>query len=69
MKPGRRFLPFAVGLLSFAFFPSVLPAQSFTQRGFLETRLVLYPQAAPGDSGRAVAEEFLRYEPALRLAP
>jgi hypothetical protein len=54
--------------------PLSLCAQSFTQRGFLELRAVGYPQTAPGDSGRAVAESLLRYEafykltPALRLA-
>ncbi len=49
--------------------PSVLRPQSLTQRGYLETRLVFYPQAAPGDSGGAVAEEFLRYEPSCKLTP
>lgn len=39
------------------------------QRGFFETRTTLYPQAGVNDSGRAVAEGLLRYEPAVTLAP
>ncbi len=48
-------------------------AQNFTYRGYLETRLTLYPQAASNDRGRAVSEAVLRWEaswapsPALRL--
>ncbi len=63
-----RLLPFAFCALPFAFISSLF-GQTFTQKGFLETRMVLFPQSAPGDSGRAVAEEFLRYEPALKLTP
>ena len=37
-------------------------AQTWTQRGFFETRNYIYPQEAPGDSGRFVAEGALRYE-------
>ena len=37
---------------------------TFTQRGFLETRTTLYPQAAVNDSGRIVNETLLRWEPA-----
>lgn len=46
---------------------------SFTQRGYFETRGYFYPRTAPGDSGRAVAEQLLRWEsqwkakPSLRL--
>lgn len=46
-----------------------LAAQSFTQRGWVDLRTALYPQTAPGDSGRAVAEALLRYEAAARLTP
>lgn len=37
-------------------------AQDFTQRGFLETRYVLYPEKALNDRGRSVGEALLRYE-------
>ncbi len=53
-------------LLLFA--PSCYP-QDFTQRGFLETRVVLYPQTARGDRGRAVGEALLRYEASYKPEP
>ena len=37
-------------------------AQNFTQRGFVETSLALYPEAALNDSGHAVDESLFRYE-------
>jgi len=43
--------------------------QAFSQRGFVETRFVAYPQTAPGDRGRAVAEALLRYEAAWKPLP
>jgi hypothetical protein len=61
----------AVALLSLA--ASWVSGQTFTQRGFLETRATLYPQTAPGDSGRLVADALWRWEaswsphPSLRL--
>lgn len=42
---------------------ATLGAQSFTQRGFFETRTFAYPQATPEDSGRLVNESLLRWEP------
>jgi hypothetical protein len=36
--------------------------QALTQRGFLETQGVLYPQAAVNDSGHVIGEVQLRYE-------
>lgn len=42
-------------------------AQSFTQRGFLESRGIFYPQAAPNDSGHAVNDWLLRYEASKAL--
>lgn len=42
--------------------------QAFTQRGFLELRQFAYPQTAPGDSGRLVSEQLLRWEAAWRLS-
>ena len=51
-----------------ALLAAALPAsaQTFIQRGFLETRFLAYPQAAAGDSGRAVAGALLRYEAAWK---
>ncbi len=43
-------------------------AQTLEQRGFLDTALLLYPESAPGDSGRAVGEALLRYEAFWRPA-
>jgi hypothetical protein len=37
-------------------------AQTFTQRGFLESRATFYPEKAPNDSAQAVGESLLRYE-------
>ncbi len=42
-------------------------AQVFTQRGFLEVRNFAYPQTAPGDSGRLVSEQLLRWEASWRV--
>ncbi|SRR5579871_1769760 len=53
-------------LLTFAFCLLPLSSQTFSQRGFLETDLTLYPQAAPNDSGHAVNSWLLRYEPAWK---
>ncbi len=40
-------------------------AQTFSQRGFIETRATLYPQAGVNDSGHAVVDGLLRWEPSL----
>jgi hypothetical protein len=37
-------------------------AQSFSQRGFLETRALVYPQTAPNDSAHFVGDALLRWE-------
>ena len=42
-------------------------AQSFSQRGFLETTALVYPQTAPSDSSRAVGEALFRYEAFYKL--
>jgi hypothetical protein len=42
--------------------PRTCSAQSYTQRGFLESRGTLYPQKAPNDSAQAVGESLFRYE-------
>ena len=43
--------------------------QQYTQRGFVENRALLYPQAAPNDSGYVVNETLLRWEAAYRPKP
>jgi hypothetical protein len=48
---------------------SVLVAQSFTQRGFVETRALVYPQTVPGDSGRVVGDALLRWEGSYTPTP
>lgn len=47
---------------SLVLWSAALCGQTFTQRGFFETRSFAYPEAAPGDSGRLVSEELLRWE-------
>jgi hypothetical protein len=46
-----------------------LVAQSFSERGFLEVLGTFYPQTAPNDSGQAVGEALLRYEPSWKPKP
>jgi hypothetical protein len=41
--------------------------QSFTERGFLETDFIGYPQTAPNDSGQAIGEALFRYEAFYKL--
>ena len=54
VKLARALLP--------AFFLLPAAAQNFTQRGFLETSLELYPETAPNDSGHAIDDDLFRYE-------
>ncbi len=42
-------------------------AQSLQQRGYVELTFTGFPQAAPNDSGHAIGEALLRYEPALKI--
>jgi hypothetical protein len=56
------------GLL-LAAWPAACIAQTFTQRGYLETGLLAYPQAGIGDSGRAVGGAVLNYEVSYKLSP
>ena len=46
---------------------TALFGQSFTQRGFLETDFIGYPQTAPNDSGQAIGEALFRYEAFYKL--
>jgi hypothetical protein len=41
--------------------------QAFTQRGFLETDFIGYPQTVPNDSGQAIGEALFRYEAFYKL--
>ena len=43
-------------------------SQTFTQRGFLETDFIGYPQTAPDDSGQAIGEALFRYEAFYKLS-
>jgi hypothetical protein len=55
-----------VGKLAWALLPAILclpsAAQNFSQRGFLESSLELYPETAPNDSSHAVDDGLFRYE-------
>ena len=44
-------------------------AQDFTQRGFLETQLLTYPQTVPWDRGHFVGESLFRYEASRAVLP
>jgi hypothetical protein len=46
-----------------------LAAQDFTQRGFIETGLTLYPRTAPNDSSHAVGDALLRYQASYKVRP
>jgi len=46
-----------------------LHAQDFTQRGFLQTGLALYPETAPNDSSHAVDDSLFRYEASYKVRP
>jgi hypothetical protein len=56
---------FAIVLLA----ATLCHSQTFTQRGYFETRTYLYPQTAPGDRGHVIAESLLHYETAWRATP
>ncbi len=52
-----------------AMLAAVAWCQKFEQRGFLELRSTIYPQTAPGDSGRVVGEGLLRWEGSYEAGP
>jgi hypothetical protein len=58
----KLFVPALLALLC-----ETAAAQSVEQRGYLELSFKGYPQTAPGDSGRAIGESLLRYEPSFAL--
>lgn len=45
------------------------PAQTFSQRTFIETDLTLFPQTAPNDSSHAIGEALVRFEPTWKPEP
>jgi hypothetical protein len=49
--------------------PTLAESQSFTHRGFIEGRAILYPYAAPNDSTRGVGDALFRYEASARARP
>jgi hypothetical protein len=44
-------------------------AQDFTQRGFLDLRLLAFPQTAANDNSHAIGDALLRYEASRALLP
>jgi hypothetical protein len=44
-------------------------SQDFTQRGFIQTTGLFYPQKAQNDAGNVVGEGLFRYEATYKLAP
>ena len=59
----------AQALLPVLVFGFVAGSQDFTQRGFLETNLTLFPQTARNDAGHAILESDLQYLAAYKLRP
>ena len=49
------------------FLVATLHAQNFSQRGYLETTALVFPQTAPNDSAHAVGEALFRYEAFYKL--
>ncbi|HTB16780.1 MAG TPA: hypothetical protein VK708_01635 [Bryobacteraceae bacterium] len=58
-----------VAKLVWALWPAILCAQDFSQRGFIESDLTLYPETAPNDSGHAVDSSLFRYEASYKALP
>jgi hypothetical protein len=62
-----------VGRLARALLPTLLcvpiAAQNFSQRGFLESDLTLYPETAPNDSSHAINDSLFRYEASYKALP
>ena len=58
-------------MTQFLFFILILPtfAQNFTQRGYVETRGLAYPDTVPGDSSHGVGEAIARWDVSYRLSP
>jgi hypothetical protein len=69
MGTARLLVVFLIFDFCLLIFDLPLRGQSFTQRGFFDTSVTLFPESAPGDSGQAVATWLLRYEPAWKVFP
>lgn len=48
---------------------AMLLGQQFEQRGFVENRILIYPQSAPNDSGHVVDEMLVREEASYKFTP
>jgi hypothetical protein len=48
---------------------ATLTAQTFQQKGYVDVRTTLFPQTAPNDSGRVIADTLFRYEASAKLTP
>ena len=55
--------------LAVLLFATVAAAQNFSQRGFLESTGLFFPQEGANDSSHAVGEWLFRYEASYKLAP
>ncbi len=55
-----------LGITALVLLPRAAEAQTFSQLGYFETGLTLYPQTAPGDSGQIVDSSLLDWEPSLK---
>jgi hypothetical protein len=66
MTIARRLLA-VLSVAAAALSPARAFSQTFTGRGFVETRGVLYPQEAPDDTGRVVGDALLRAEGTAKL--
>src|SRR6476660_72345 len=56
-------------MLDAGLFVLTLLAQNFEQRGYIEASALVYPQAAPNDSGHVVGNAIVRWEPSYKFAP
>jgi hypothetical protein len=65
---GARFA-LALVLLAVGFHAPPLAAQTFSQRGFLDVRGVMFPQRASNDDGRLVGDVLAREEAFLKPVP
>ncbi len=61
-------LPVSIALIALFAAPRA-PAQSFDQRGFIETDALVFPQDGDNDSGHAVDSMLVRWEPSYKASP
>lgn len=65
-RAGFFILGSSFSILLAALPPAEVNAQVFSQRGFVEGRILVYPQTAPNDDRRVGADVLLRYEVSSR---